>query len=121
MSAYFPSPGLVGVNVTPLNSTPGSFASRIRCSTATVSSQGAPTCSKAFDDGTGSQAAAVWERGGLKIAYGFGLLDPRLRSRTPVNLALEQLGVVADDRDEFDTVRLGRHARTADWPVSPDA
>lgn len=76
---------------------------------------------EAFDDGTGSQAAAVWERGGLKIAYGYGLLDPRLRSRTPVNLALEQLGVVADELDEFDTVRLGRHARTADWPVSSDA
>ena len=75
VSAYFPSPGRLGVNATPVNRTPGELRARApRPSTAAVSSHGAPICSngasepaarrsgwcprtgRARDSGTGSRA-----------------------------------------------------------------
>ena len=58
--------------------------------------------------GQGLQMAVAWDQGDM-------VMEPT-DSKNPINQALRLLGVkaVAPD-DEFDTVGLGRHRRTARW------
>ncbi|MFN2451697.1 MAG: hypothetical protein ABR541_05025 [Candidatus Dormibacteria bacterium] len=74
--------------------------------------------------GMGSQAAALWQGGDLR--YGperidDDVVDPRPISERPVNRALRRLGVRVDPDalDEWDTVRLSRHADSEDWLNEP--
>jgi hypothetical protein len=72
-----------------------------------------------FEMGIGQQAAVLWRDG--EIVFGpvsgghTGRTVPRL-SDWPVNRLLRELGVVAaSGRDEWDTLRLGRHRRMEGW------
>jgi hypothetical protein len=61
-----------------------------------------------FFGGAGTQACVLFERGSRK--------EGMLVSGSAINEALRFLGVVPnDDRDEFDSLRLGRHRDTHDW------
>jgi hypothetical protein len=57
--------------------------------------------------GVGTQSAAVWKE---------GTILEKSAAADAINGALRLLGVSADpDKDEFDTVGLGRHRHTEDW------
>jgi len=58
--------------------------------------------------GQGSEMAAAWDQGDM-------VMEPT-ESNNPINQALRLLGVKAvPPDDEFDTIGLGRHRRTARW------
>ncbi|MEM9891314.1 MAG: hypothetical protein AAF962_10675 [Actinomycetota bacterium] len=83
-----------------------------------------------FFGGMGFQASVIWDRGGVSLGPLFtanhegDLLTPAYRlistkdaiQDMAINAALRHLGVRADgQRDEFDTVGLGRQRSTGDW------
>lgn len=58
--------------------------------------------------GQGSQMAVAWDQGDM-------VMEPT-DTENPINRALRLLGVKAvPPDDEFDTIGLGRHRRTARW------
>lgn len=70
-----------------------------------------------FFGGVGTQAAAVWDGGGLALGpVVIGETAPLPASGTPISQALARLGVRRGDHfDEFAAAGLAQHRDTEDW------
>jgi hypothetical protein len=74
--------------------------------------------STAYFGGHGKQDALVWDKGTLCFSPPSSGYDQDWPN-SPISQALRMIGVVAEkDKDEFDTLGLGKHRETDQWVAS---
>jgi hypothetical protein len=72
----------------------------------------------AYFGGQGKQDALVWDKGTLCFSPTSSGYDQDWPN-SPISQALRMIGVVAEkDKDEFDTLGLGKHRETHQWVAS---
>lgn len=65
-------------------------------------------CEAEYFGGQGGQIAVLWQNGVRVKLYEFGL--------NAIDLLLKDLGVIANsEKDEFDTLELGKNRKTKQW------